>query len=680
MTQRLAALCSCAVFVPLLLVGGCPPFTGPQPDIKPGDNVLKPFGSTGEVVDYFRTQVNARAQTGRSGMGFFFGAAPMAAAEDGSADQATGANESAGGDDATTFSETNIQEVGVDESDIVKSDGTHFYIAKAGSLRIVKATPMNALEEVGRVDFDARVDSLYLRGDDVLVLTQDYDFSAPGGGAAEIAYWPPYRANAFVRVYQIDVSTPADPTIAGEIELDGSLVSSRVTNDRLILILTVSPDLPASPTPLQVSQFTIAEIMPQSRVDGVEDDLVVPGKWFHPLDPDGYNTTAVVSLDADNVETIVGATAIMADAGTIYASTEAVYVTDIDYDADNDYREITNIHKLSFDADGVAQYVASGAIPGRLLNQFSLSEYDGKLRVATHVDNWQVRWGGPFWNDIAIDIADAPPPTAQSNNSDLPEGPYNAVYVLGEAAGKLDVTGLIEGIAPGERLYSARFMGPRGYLVTFIQIDPLFVLDLTDATAPVILGELKVPGYSDYLHPYGEDRLIGVGRSTKATQWGGVIPDAVQVSLFDVSDPTDPTLIDQIEVGGEGSMSDVSTTHKAFTLMPEMEMLALPVRLWPDGQAYYGPAYDGVLCLDVDADTGFTELGRLASVTYEDQWWTEWRRAAFIDDDLYAITPAGVRAADIADIGTTSEVELTPEDDDQNHWIMEVDAGGGMEI
>jgi inhibitor of cysteine peptidase len=655
--------CAYAVWATLVvtcgMIGGCPPVTPSNTDPNSESAKLERFQSASELVSFFRSEVIDRRVHNR-GFGGFLGLFPAAA------DAETGGSSNGAGDQSAEYSSTNLQEEGVDEGDVIKSDGTYFYIAKGTSLRIVKAAPTSDLAQVGQLDFDFVVSDLYLYGGKLIVIGQDW-----GSGGSdpyyparpEIMIWPPYYLSATTFVTSVDITDPAAPAVAAQNELDGSLASSRLTNDRLILILTVQPELPSNPTTLTVNALDLPDIMPQRRSGATAEYLVPPENWYRPASPDGYFTTAVVTLDAANIDTTVGSLAVMANVGTIYASTEALYLTNADYDASDNYRETTVIHKLSFDADGVAQYAASGRVPGRLLNQFSLSELDGYLRVATYVSNWQIAIdaGTPAANvsssSAAVGREQSADDTVTTTINET-QRPFNAVYVLNQAGEDLAVAGALENISPGERLYAARFVGERGYLVTYQQIDPLFVLDLATPATPTLVGELEIPGYSDYLHPFGDNLLIGVGRSV-GMEWGFTEPKGVQLSLFNVSDPNNPTLIEQVELGGFGSSSDVSSDHKAFTFLPSSGVLAIPVQLWTGEGWVYGPSFDGVICYQVAAD-GFTELGRIASVQY-DQWpWNAWRRAAIIGNDVYAITAAGVRAAARSSFATTVQLELTP--------------------
>lgn len=675
-----------------LLSGGCPLdwLNGTTTTTK--GTALKRFASADELLGFFRQRALENSTgTVRSASGVSYDLALAPTAAGGS--EAAG-NSSEQGSSTTAYSTTNIQEEGVDESDQFKSDGTNFYLAKGQSLRIVRATPFDGMAEIGRVDFDYPVDSFYLYGQHALVLLQKSPYAtyyAEGGvrtlmGVAEI--WPPYYEKSSVIVAAVDITDPNAPAVTATNELDGSLVSSRLTNDRLLLVLAYQPSLPYNVNVLTLNALAVEDVLPMMRTASGDALAVAPENCYYPESPAGYSITTVVTLDAANIESQLGSVGVMANAQTIYASTEAVYVTATDYDPNDNYRERTNIHKFALGNEGVAEYIASGAVPGGLLNQFSLGEDQGYLRVATHTDaTFASIMIGPFVAGVATDSASAPgSPDANSTTSSdqavaaVPTDSTpaaNGVYVLNQTSdGKLAIVGALAGIAPTEKLYSARFLGNRGYLVTFKQIDPLFVLDLSDPTKPTELGSLKIPGYSDYLHPFG-DLLIGVGQAVGQSDWGSTMRRGVQLSLFNVSDPQNPTVVQQVEIGSYGSSTEVSNSHKAFTFLPEQGLLAIPVRTTstdPNRPYYdYIPELDGVVCYRVSA-TGFEALGSLSAVTdavdnggWGWNWDWTWRRAAFIGDTLYAITPAGVRAAAVAQLSDPNAprptLTLQPEPD-----------------
>jgi uncharacterized secreted protein with C-terminal beta-propeller domain len=655
-----------ALLVPAMLLAGCPGTgTGDGSDAeRAAGGKLVAFRSADDWVSYFRRQVRRNIGGGLrdylspAGGGTTTGTAAPAA-EDASGGE--------GGGNQDSFSTTNVQEAGVDEADIVKSDGTNFYIAKGNSLRIVRANPRTDMAEIGELDFDEQITAMYLLDGRVITLSQTYEAF---DGYAIALIWPPYYSGGKTVVREINVTDPANPTEISKVELDGSLVNSRVTGGRLIAVLSIAPKLPANLTPLAVDTIDMADVMPQVRNAAGTSDLVPWDHWLYPESPDGYLMTAVVTLDAADIQNTLGTVAVLAQAGTIYATTEALYLTDTDWDFLGTGRETTTIHKFAFDEQGVAQYMASGDTPGRLLNQFSLGEHEGVLRVAMHIPadfgNVVFAGGGNAGGGIEPAI-DAGP--AQASNT--PPQPSNAVYVLAQNGGALDIVGRVENIAPGERLYAARFLQERGFLVTFQQIDPLFALDLRDPAAPAIVGELHIPGFSDYLHPLDDTHLIGLGRATTQTPWGGVVPTATQLSLFDVSDLSNPTLVEQFAIGGYGSSSDANYDHKAFAFLPERGLLAIPAMTWPQDYdpihnqyfAYVPPDFEGVLCYSVDA-TGFTLLGRVASVLppdpYNYGYYGGWKRPAFIGDTVYAINDQGARAAPLNDFSATTQVMLAP--------------------
>lgn len=648
----------------LALFGGCPQNPGPNnpdPNLDPNAKPrLVPFESQGAWLDYFKTQYNA--SNSRLAGGFYSGGFGGPAANTAAEDSAGAPSDGSG----TSFTTTNVQEAGVDEGDIVKSDGDRFYIARGRSLRIVDATPADAMTEVGRLTLEDYISELYLVGDGkAIVLAQRFDLTPQPYALAAIDIWPPYYARAQAVAYLVDVSDPAAPGIAQRVELDGSRVNSRVVDDRLLLVLSIVPEVPVDATPLfGQPRFEIEDVMPKIRIGEAVADLVPWESWLHPEAPNGYYMTAVVALDTANLENVVSSVAILANAGTIYSSTEALYVTDTEYDVRNSYRERTALHKFAFDQQGAAHYVASGAVSGRPLNQFSLGEHEGHLRIATHV---QPTSAFGFEDDVSIS-SDGSVATAQTID---PTQPSNAVFVLGESSGELLVKGSIENIAPGERIYSARFLGDRGFLVTFKQIDPLFALDLSNPAAPRIAGELKIPGFSDYLHPLGENHLIGIGRSVATSPWGGTVAKSLQLSLFDVSDLSNPTLVQQIEVGGYGSSSEVSYDHKAFAFLAETNTLALAALLFPGDYNPYSNNFSDyqqpkstVLFYTVDPAVGFSALGGLETVGDAFGYSYGSNRPAIIGETAYAVNVNGVRAAPLADLAATKTLVLEAIGDD----------------
>ncbi|MCH8852145.1 MAG: beta-propeller domain-containing protein, partial [Planctomycetes bacterium] len=492
-----------------------------------GEANLRRINSAEGWIEFFQDQITARREQphGRDGdflileADLFLGDAGAPAPVGQAAPAADG---SAVSDDSSVvapgFSTTNVQEIGVDEADVVKTDGQYIYMLVGSELRIIQAYPASELQELASVPLDGSRWSnsqLFLSGDRVIAITQpshiffndvdvvgepivsstDEEDRAP---ATVIVLSPIERIELFglywghqkTAVTVIDVADPSAPVVEAEWELDGYYVDSRMIDGVLHLVLNQSPYIPFDLEPAAITTENIEKFIPSygvSFADGSEDSgmLVMWDDFYRPADPDGYNITSVVSIDTANPKAEFGSVAIMADPGTVYASTTALYLTDPNYDYFGEWRETLDIHKFALTKGGAA-YSASGSVEGRLVNQFSLGEYQDHLRVATTT-------GRPWAWD------------AQTST--------NNVFVLAADGDTLKTVGSITGLAPGEQIYSARFLGERGFMVTFRQIDPLFALDLSNPADPRVAGELKITGFSEYIHPLDEDHLLTLGRA-----------------------------------------------------------------------------------------------------------------------------------------------------------------------
>jgi uncharacterized secreted protein with C-terminal beta-propeller domain len=299
--------------------------------------------------------------------------------------------------------------------------------------------------------------------------------------------------------------------------------------------------------------------------------------------------------------------------------------------------EVTAICRFAIE-NGQIRYIGTGEVTGHLLNQFSMDESGGNLRVATTVQGY-----------------------GSSGSYE-----YNNVFVLDSG---MKTVGSLKYIAPGEKIYATRFLGDRLYMVTFKRIDPLFVIDLSDPQNPGILGKLKIPGYSDYLHPYDRNHIIGVGKETEANAWGGVSTSGVKIALFDVSDVTRPREVEHVEIGEAGSDSEALRDHKAFLFSKEKDLLVIPVRevkkvYLKEGYASYTQKiWQGAYVFGVSPSKGFTEKG---SVTHSDEdtsgyYWGSLnavKRSLYIGDTLYTISSSEVIATDLADMSRLREIPL----------------------
>lgn len=342
----------------------------------------------------------------------------------------------------------------------------------------------------------------------------------------------------------------------------------------------------------------------------------------------------------------------------------------------NDFEDATNIHAFDISDSNSTSYLGSGRVSGTVQDQFSMSEFQGSIRIASTSDAW-----GRWWLDGEVD----------DNGEPIFTGPSNQVTILhheGEdclisPCNSLVQVGVVENIAPNETIWSARFIGDRGYLVTFENIDPLWVIDLSNPFNPIILGELEVPGVSTYIHPVNEDTLltigIGPGEDGLGLDWS-----TTQISLFDVSDPTNPTLADSMPIspayidencediricGWSWSWSEATYEHKAFTYWAPADLLAIPLSTYrhvynDESPYYYNYEYISMLKL-INVDLENLSLSTHGEVDHsefydnEDNWWyssTSVRRSIFMGEYIYAFSSLGVTVHNLSEMSLTDEL------------------------
>lgn len=568
-----------------------------------------------------------------------------------------GAGAGGGGEGTRDFSDTNVQEPGVDEADKVKTDGSYLYVAQQDGVRIVQLGAGGAMSVAAKVAAGGPVDSLY-RYQSLLVALY-HPTGAEGtawcgtagapvpafGAPAGMPCWVPVQAQTGVLI--VDVQDPANPLLLSDRVFDGELVSSRLIGGKLHLVSRFMPELPPLGYYYDGTEAGKKAVVQRNldALQGISLDELIPSfesrdaagnvtqggpllgaqNCLGPTLPQGGSIVTVTTFDLDRPQEDAPTVGAVLDARQVYASTTALYLAAETWAANGSGQVQTALHKFDL-SGGMVAYAASGSVPGSVLNQFSLGEYQNVLRVAT--TTWS--WGN---------------------------GGANHVYCLRQGEEGLEIVGRLENLAPGERLYAARFMGKRGFLVTFVQIDPLFTLDLADPTAPKVVGELKVPGYSDYIHPLGEDHLLSIGKS--------VTPDGlfqgVQLSIFDVGDFAHPALLFREEIGDRGTESEALHDHKAFTYWAETGLLAIPVDLYehltaPLFPSQYGQhTFSGLYVFRVDPTGGFTFQGRIdtqagAATGFS---YSPWTRGLFAGESVYAVTTPGVFSAQLTDIANT---------------------------
>ncbi|MDO4297934.1 MAG: beta-propeller domain-containing protein [Lachnospiraceae bacterium] len=421
-----------------------------------------------------------------------------------------------GSEEAADYSATNIQEIGVDEADIVKTDGTYIYILRQnGAVTIVNADPAS-LEIVSTITPTdtglTQTQELYLDGDVLSVIAQREDTSLE---EENDTYYTETITQSVIYTY--DISDRTAPKLTGTVVQDGYYNTSRKNGDYIYLFTSYYPDIRAT-----YEESNIVPCINQDRLKASDFYL-----------PEHLNSSAyllISSMDIRKSGEILDKKALVSGTSNFYVSTENIYIANENWSSDTTTTTITKFHY----EDGIVTGMAAGSVKGYLNNSFSMNEYNGYLRVvSTYYDeDWDER---------------------------------NALYVMDET---LNITGAIENLAKGETIRSARFFGDTGYFVTFRQTDPLFSVDLSDPANPVILGELKVSGFSSYLHFYGENLLLGMGYEADETT-GSI--SGVKLSMFDISDPTDAKELHRIIIPGVTWCPSMDN-YKSILINPEKNL------------------------------------------------------------------------------------------------------------
>lgn len=623
---RLALLTSVA----LVSATGCSVAVDPVRAV----GALVPFSACDQTLDYLKREALERVGP----YGLDSGVALLTGGvEEGAADaRVAAAAPTAPG----THSTTNIQEAGVDEPDLVKTDGEHIVSVVDSTLRVVDAA---AGEQVGQLELgpDASAE-LLLAGDRALVLVRQSsqllaDRDLPPG-------WHPWQSS---RLLAVDLSDPSAPAIAASLDIEGDIISARLVDGVVRVAIRSEPalDFPPSVAPDDddatatarnrqvIESSELVDWLPSMRWSAGDDEaeqLLVPcERLSSPPDFAGFTTVSVLSLDFDGDLREPAGTAVLGGGDTVYSSLDRFYVVTTGWTAVpmpiergpamsltssltglparfvGPGSQHTAVHAFDISEPGPARYLGSGEVEGTTIGQYALSEWEGNLRIATTTG---AGWGGGGG------------------------GGESRVTVLAEADGVLEQIGLVDGLGPDERIYAVRYVGPTAYVVTFRQTDPLYVLDLSDPTEPRVRGELKITGYSAYLHPLGDGRVIGVGQ--EARRDGRTI--GAQVSLFDVSDPAAPLKLDGHVV--PGGWSEAEHEARAFLYWEPTGQLVIPMSTEREA---------GALVLAVDGDT-LTEVGWVTSTgSTAARTGEAVRRSLVIDDRLFTVWPDGIQSNDL---------------------------------
>lgn len=598
--------------------------------------------------------------------------------------------------DGTDFSGTNIQVAGVDEADIVKTDGQYLYLSGDDNVTIVDASVPTDLSVASHVEIDGRPIAMYLSDDRLTVISTSFDigiYSMPMVDTAliDVALWPlPEPSEPETIFTVVDVSSPGDPALIEQIDIQGTYTDSRMIDGTVFLVSDAAfylpppqivpgptengqpienPGVPSEPAPDGEAALWLPDwIVPPGQQyfyetadeywtrigdqvlelalpdyashgpGGQELDsglLSQPEEVYKPLGPDDDRLVSVTAIDVSAHDPAIASStsAPINWTSEVYVSPENLYLVSPQFLPLVEGEMGSSIYKFNLDTEGDGiSLVATGQVPGRVLNQFSMDEFDGYLRIVT-----QRGWG-------------------QTARSDL--------FVLQQDGDRLDVVGAVEELAPGERLFSVRFVDELAFVVTFGPtgggwFDPLFTVDLSDPVNPLVRGELEIPGFSNYLQLIDGDYLIGLGRNADETNGRQLEP---QVSLYDVGDLDNPQLTDRLSFAQNGSAwSEAFTDHHAVSYFPNYAVLAIPLNTYgpvpdpavepangeasdsPNGVRFQHQSALWVFRVDVAADADKIELlGQIEHESYV-------RRSVRIGEVLFSVSYDTVKAHDILD-------------------------------
>ncbi|MEC7720361.1 MAG: beta-propeller domain-containing protein [Candidatus Thermoplasmatota archaeon] len=673
--------------------------------------------------------------------------APESAADDSGSNTGGSADSDSGREGE--FSGTNNQEEGVDEADFLKTDGYHIYMLNGNLLVImgvpefgeltlesnlsIQGYPMQMMLEGDRLVIASSVYYWSLPQDDPLreLMSEEVTVSYPGEEKYSYTYT---RVQNLVKYTVVDISDRTAPEVERELYIEGNYHTARLvdgtmrsvthlwthidglrtwvylpenyweadSDEERMVIWNQSMEETISANQAIIDDLTLDDFAPHLYEVGEDGLFQHPAasedcsEFSASADSAGRGFSTIMTIELLGEESEMQLDHITSSWAHVYASQDVMVLAEPANDwwwfwRNFGWDDATNIHVFDISDPSETTYVASGRIDGTVQDQFSISEFNGVIRVATTEDAWgrwwleeTEEWTGPTNNVFTLAVAECM----------IPEGCDNE-------SSEMIQLGHVGNIAPDERIWSARFVGDRAYLVTFEIIDPLWVIDLTNPNNPVILGELEVPGVSTYIHPVDADTLltigIGPGPDGLGLDWS-----MTQVSLFDVSDPTNPTLADSLQLspayqddqcdewgcGWSWSYSEATYEHKAFNYWAPEQLLAVPLSTYRyiyeqiefEDKTYTYSGYEFVSTLElinVDAENGTLSTHGMVnhSEFYNDDglsgWWsgsTSIRRSIFMGDFIYAFSAAGASVHSTDDLTSMVELELPGYDEPEVYY------------
>jgi uncharacterized secreted protein with C-terminal beta-propeller domain len=672
LTRLAAAL---ALLAAALLAPACkktsPPALPPPAGIDPRP-VLQPFTDCADlertIEDTMVLQMKSALEQGR--IGYFPGGGPIAMGDGGVPTAAP----AAGAAGPASYSTTTTQVAGVGEADFVQNDGTRIAVLANGALHLARSWPPQALATASTTRIEGWAGALFLTGDKAVVFSGVYLPRAlegahlwcpqPAAGQMAADVWCGFTYQNMVKVTTLDVADLDHPAVLSEVYLPGSYVSARLIGGRVRLVLSDSlpfpdgltwwPDLTGVSTDEQRKAAFDALIAANEaliRARTLDDwlrrgvvkrpgqaDVEVGyacGDFAHGQAPVRSGLLTVATYDVAGAA-LVSRSTIFGEPGVVYASADTLWVATPHWWwwPEAGQRDATYLHAFDLTDPDRAPYLGSGVVDGLPRDQYALDEHEGALRVATTVSE---RVASPEpWGRIET---------------------AGRISVLKQAGARFEVVGETPAFGAGERTFGARFLGPRGFVITARQVDPLFTFDLSDPAAPTKIGELEMPGFLSYLHPVDATHLLGLGQQVVGV--GADRTTQVKVTLLDVGDLTAPRELDTELVGEGWAWSESIWDPKAFTWLASRGLAAIPVAGYDATSKFTSDLR--LFKVDPAAVPAIAPAGRLSmSDVYLDDagvpfswWWSPYVRRSVLASDgsgdyVYAITDAGIRSADVS--------------------------------
>ncbi|WP_437529845.1 beta-propeller domain-containing protein [Sorangium sp. So ce726] len=616
-------------------------------------------------------------------------------------------NEEAGGggvDDggAKEYSTTNTQEADVDEADFIKNDGENVYILAHGQFQIFDAWPAADMHRVASVAIEGEPKKLFVHEKRALVYSSLSPSSSPDGevsyyssGECTYGYDCEFTGDGTpLLVTELDISDLTAPAVVRTLKFSGSFLNARRIGTAVHTIVA-SPEptvqgLSTWPEGLDICSLSNQGVNPSTvaavnsaydklleknialidaapldiQMPSVEDTVYRDGvaspsshtpfvaceNFYLSNTGDGQSFLSVVSTELGTEA--LGQTTIVGRPGAVYATADSLYVASRHqygqtygwfYDDGETTPDATTIHKFALSERAAPSvYLGSGVVKGRVLNQFALSEHEGYLRIATTTGH-------------------LPDPNT-----------HNTVASLKQEGGELVVKGMVDQLAPGEDIRSARFYGDVGFVVTFKKTDPLYTIDFSDPEAPRVRGELKIPGFSTYMHMIDEGHVMSIGYDAD-DQGDFAWFQGIMLQIFDVTDLDAPKLTHKEVIGTRGSASDAATNHLAFNYFTQRGLLGIPMVICEGGSGGdFGDTmtFSGLLVYKVDTGAGFTSVGGVPHPLPDasadgngpscGNWWSSAtsfvKRSVFMEDYVYSVSEDEIRVANISDLATPEAV------------------------